>query len=111
MSAHARIAGDVDAEVRRHIAVRLAWALRRRGLNQKDLSERSGVSRACISRAIANQRTFTAGALARVSIALDVDPAWLMGLRSLSDADATPFGFSRRVAAPQRERKDHGCER
>lgn len=78
---------DVDPVVRETVAARLTSAMAIRGLNQSQVAAASGVSRACISRVLGRQRTITVDALVRICLSMDIDPAWLLGMRSSAGFD------------------------
>ena len=86
---------DLTQTIRRNVSARLVWLLRNRNMSQRELASASGVSKTVISRIVARQRTVTADALVRLCLALDVNPAWLLGFnagnkpRSASGKDRT----------------------
>lgn len=93
---------DLGPVVRRNIGARLSWLLRRRNITQKELAEASGVSRSVVSRAVMQQRAVTVDALVRISLVLEVDPSWLLGMdgatgpsaRTVESESAPPRGVA-----------------
>lgn len=60
-------------------SVRLAQALRLRGMKQADLCNKTGIPKSAMSQYISGAFEPKQDRLALIAQALDVDPAWLMG--------------------------------
>ena len=75
-------AHDLDGALKRKVARRLLLVLDDRGITQTQLARASGVSRSCISRVLSEERPITTEALVRICIVLNLDAAWVLGLRA-----------------------------
>ncbi len=78
-------------------AARLKRTRERQDLNQTQLAEKAGLTRAAISQLESGQREPTFSTIVRLAKALDASPSDLMGLEDLDELDPSLRGLFRDV--------------
>lgn len=66
------------------VGMRIKTAMRERGLNQRLLAQKTGVTEQSISRYINGQRTPNVKVMGKLSIALNASPGYFYGLETLN---------------------------
>lgn len=71
----------------KRIGMRIKTVMLERGMNQRMLARKTGVSEQCISRYVKGQRTPNAECMEKLSIALDASPGYFYGLEPLKTSN------------------------